>query len=108
MEPVMYRYEVHCYSPALGEMFSEESGWYKDLTKCTNHCIARVNGNALKKEMIESDCPYGCLIEIYVVTNQKSLTTMRSSFSSYNVIKRINSMIDPSGYNEKYEFEDTN
>ena len=98
-----YRYEIHCYSPSLGEMYDEKSGWYDDLSKCSDYCIARVNGKKFREELIENDCPYECNIEIYIVSDTPSVEPQRT-FSRYNVIKKISDMIDPTGYNDTYEF----
>ena len=100
----MYRYEINCYLPDRGVIYDEKSGWYKDSKKCSEHCLARINGNTFKKEMTESDCPYSCLIEVYVVTNDE-IIHKPDSFSRYNVIKRIKSSIDPSGHDDTYFFE---
>jgi hypothetical protein len=69
------------------KLFDEMSGWYSDLQKCMNHCIARANGNKIKEDLADSDCPYECLIEIYIVSNEPERTNM--SFSSYKIIKSI-------------------
>jgi hypothetical protein len=102
MSSLEYRYEIHCHNPILGELFDETSGWYKDLQKCKNHCIARVNGNKIKEDLADSDCPYECLIEIYIVSNQPD--TSGSSFSSYKVVNSISSTINPTDENDRYYF----
>jgi len=101
MSSLQYRYEIHCYSD-LGELFTEESGWYKDVEKCTDHCISRVNGKKLKKDLTESDCPYQCRIHVYVVSNEIQRTN--TSFGPYKKLKTISSTIDPCGYDDTYEF----
>jgi hypothetical protein len=102
MSSLQYRYEIHCHNSQLGELFDEMSGWYSDLQKCMNHCIARANGNKIKEDLADSDCPYECLIEIYIVSNEPERTNM--SFSSYKIIKSISSRINPSGENDTYSF----
>lgn len=102
MSPLQYRYEIHCHTPQLGELFDEKSGWYSDLQKCMNHCIARANGNKIKEDLTDSDCPYDCLIEFYIVSNEPERTNM--SFSSYKIIKSISSTINPCGENDRYTF----
>jgi hypothetical protein len=102
MSSLKYRYEIHCHNPQLGELFDENSGWYSDLQKCMNHCIARANGNKIKEDLADSDCPYECLIEIYIVSNEPERTNM--SFSSYKIIKSISSRINPCGKNDTYSF----
>lgn len=98
-----YRYEIHCYTE-LGELYSEESGWYDDLQKCTNHCIARVNGNTFKEELDYSDCVNGCYIEIMIVLNKPGNSYYATRFTSYKVVKNISSTIN-AGDNDHYRFE---
>jgi hypothetical protein len=64
--------------------------------------IARVNGNKIKEDLADSDCPYECLIEIYIVSNQPD--TSGSSFSSYKVVNSISSTINPTDENDRYYF----
>jgi hypothetical protein len=89
----MYRYEIYCYSPSLGDFYTEKSGWYNDLIKCSNHCISRANSKKLRQSVEENGCSYECLIAISVVFND----------SSYKVIKTINDTFDPLGVNS-YSF----
>lgn len=85
----MYRYEIRCYSPSLGDLYSEVSGWYNDLAKCSKHCIFRANGKRLRQDAEENGLYHECLITISIVSD------VYTQYGFYNVVKSINDTFDP-------------
>ncbi len=100
-----YRYEIHCVNQNLGEVFTEESGWYKDIEKCLFHCGKRANGKKLKHDLADNDCPYPCDIYIYLVSDEIETDGTKQSFSSYKILKQCVGVIVPFGYNDEFTLE---